>query len=77
MAMSQIVEQTMSVRSGNALGESFIFTMKGYAQPIARCYFAFARFSATTHEVVCNPSFEIKAKPGISSPLARVRRLVR
>ena len=75
--MSQIVEQTMSVRSGNTLSESFIFIMEGYARPIGRCYFAFARFSATTHEVVCNPSFEIKAKPGISSPWARVRRSVR
>ena len=60
--MSQIVKQTISVRSGNGLGDSFIFMMKRYARRIAHCYSAFAGFFVTSHEVVCNPSLEIKTR---------------
>ena len=38
------------------------------ASPIAHCYFALAGFFVTSHEVVCNPSFGIKAKQGVSLP---------
>jgi hypothetical protein len=68
VAMSQIVKQTISVRTGNGVRDSLIFMVKRYVRPLQWCYFAFAGFFVTSHEVVCNPSFGIKAKQGVSLP---------
>jgi hypothetical protein len=60
--MSHIVKQTISVRSGNGVEDSFIFMIQRYVRLSQRCYFAFARFSRISYEVVRNPSFGIRSE---------------
>jgi len=51
VAISQIVKETMSVRSGNALGNSIIFMPQVNCAPKQGGYCAFARFSCAAREV--------------------------
>ena len=68
--MSHIVKQTISVRSGNGVEDSFIFMIQRYVRLSQRCFFPFARFSPISYEIVRNPSFGIKIRAGIVVALA-------